>query len=351
MQVNFETSLNIAEVCYRNKLSLMMWGPTSSGKSSVVKELGKKLDMRVVDFRLSQTDAGELLGMPYLDDGPKGKQMRYAEPEWWPKKDEKVIIFLDELNRARNDLINSAFQLALDYEVGTRKLPKGCMVIAACNPSDDYSVNELDPAMLNRFVNIETIMEVTEFESYLKKEKLNGNVLDYIRKQPGNLFGPDYKSSAPQQQPTPRSWEKIARIEQTSGLDKATAQIMYYTILGAETATEYIAYTSGVKPISGKELRLDPIRYVAELKDQVEENISMIQITLMQYVDVITEKSTSFKDLDYQILLTLCDAVPIDLVLKTCVDIQSTHAKSSFLKINKKNDAKLFIKFQDFDKD
>ena len=181
MQVSFNESLEIAKVCQQCGLSLMMWGPTSSGKSSVVKVLGKELGMRVVDFRLSQTDAGELLGMPYTEDVKGERTMKYAAPEWWPKPDEKVIIFLDELNRARTDLINSAFQLALDYEVGTRKLPPGCMVISACNPSTDYAVNELDPAMLNRFVNIETVLDVLEFETYLKGAELAGPVLDYLR--------------------------------------------------------------------------------------------------------------------------------------------------------------------------
>lgn len=353
MQVSFTESLEIAKVCQQCGLSLMMWGPTSSGKSSVVKKLGEELDMRVVDFRLSQTDAGELLGMPYMSEVDGEKRMKYAAPDWWPEKGEKVIIFLDELNRARNDLINSAFQLALDYTIGTRKLPEGCMVISACNPSTDYAVNELDPAMLNRFVNIETVLDVLEFESYLKNSELTGSVLDYLRLQPGSLFGPDYKSTVPKQQPTPRTWEKVAKVEKLSKTGKVhatTKTVMLYALLGAETATEFLAFTSGTQPVLGKDLRAEPDKYITKVLEQVTEHLDLVQVTLSQFVDEATKTPTSFKQADYTILLKLSEGVPLDLILKTCTDIMKTPAKNAFNKVNKLNDAALYKKFQELDR-
>jgi len=347
MAVNFAEALEIAEVCYKHDLALMFWGPTSSGKSSVVKDLGKKLKMPVVDFRLSQIDAGELLGMPY----EKDERMEYAAPAWWPKEGEKIILFLDELNRARNDIINAVFQLALDKAAGMRKLPEGCMVISACNPPGEYSVNELDPAMLSRFINLDVKLTLGDFEVYLKHKRLANKTLDFLRKMPDALYGPDMDSSMPKVQPVPRAWEKVAILEKD--FEKMSDMAKYTLVmstLGVERGTDYLTFIHGESPITGEELRNKFDEVIEALKGQVEQkNLGMVNVTMRQYLDIITRSTDSFTMGDYNKLIILCGIIPRDLMLEYVLQITKSPAVNKYHEINKKRNGELNLVFHKLD--
>lgn len=128
--------------------SVMLRGRHGIGKSEIVVQIGEKLNMQVIDRRLSQMSEGDIIGLPELKDGVT----RFCPPDWYMTAVRTaVILFLDELNRAGLENQQAAMQIVLSHELNGVKLHPDTRVYAAVNDSKDYQVNEMDPALLDRF--------------------------------------------------------------------------------------------------------------------------------------------------------------------------------------------------------
>ena len=130
------------------QIAVLAKGPTGIGKSHIVHQVGERLDMQVIDRRLSQMTEGDIIGLPELVDGVT----RFAPIDWFVRAcNEPVILFFDELNRATIEVQQCAFQIVLDRELNGHKLHPETRVYAAVNEGSEYQVTEMDPALLRRF--------------------------------------------------------------------------------------------------------------------------------------------------------------------------------------------------------
>ena len=62
-----------------------------------------------------------------------------------------IVLFLDELNRARPEILQAVYDLALNRTLAGKRLPAGSIVIAAVNEGEEYQLTDLDPALVSRF--------------------------------------------------------------------------------------------------------------------------------------------------------------------------------------------------------
>ena len=136
-------------------IAILVRGPHGIGKSQIFRQIAKNLGFAAEDFidrRLSQMTEGDLLGLPELTDGVT----RFAPPDWFMSacKAPKVVL-LDEFNRATPEVMQCGFQIVLDHELNGWKLHPETRVYAAINASAEYTVNEMDPALLDRFWTID----------------------------------------------------------------------------------------------------------------------------------------------------------------------------------------------------
>ena len=73
------------------------------------------------------------------------------------KPNAKALLFLDEINRAQNEVMQELMNIILNRTINGYDLPKNCYVVAAANPSSsfsdfrdsEYQVNEFDTAQLS----------------------------------------------------------------------------------------------------------------------------------------------------------------------------------------------------------
>ena len=117
--------------------NLMLVGNHGIGKSEILTEYYKAKGMPVIALFLGQmSDPGDLIGLPHKDEAT-GKT-DFMPPYWFPTDGKPIVLFLDELNRARPEILQTIMDLALNRKLAGRKLPEGSRIIAAVNEGDQY---------------------------------------------------------------------------------------------------------------------------------------------------------------------------------------------------------------------
>lgn len=152
------------------RLPMMAWSAPGVGKSALIIQTAQLLreitgeHWGVIDERLSQLDSVDLRGVPDVQSG----RTKFMPPDWLPDEErdgKRGILFLDELTLAEQSTQHAGYQLILDGALGSYTLPKGWIVVAASNRSQDKTgVGSLNSALMNRFAVHAEI--VVDFESW-----------------------------------------------------------------------------------------------------------------------------------------------------------------------------------------
>jgi len=214
--------------------SILIRGRHGLGKSEVVKQSAQELSVETgksfgfIDIRLSQREAGDIIGLPRSVDTFKvtknvfkdGKYIDQVEtinnvmvhdlPVWFPRDPDSCgILFLDELDRAPREVQQAGFEIVLDYRLNLNRLPAGWRVVAAINGDPDgqgsYQVLEMDPALQDRFFVIDFKPTVPEWLDYAKSIGVHDAIVKYITKIPNDLDTPE-KIEPGVVYPSRRSW-------------------------------------------------------------------------------------------------------------------------------------------------
>ena len=253
--MNIEQVKRFLPKAFEIKLSVILHGLHGVGKSNVVKQIADEQKIGFIDVRLSQMESGDLLGMPDLQDGTT----KFITPAWLPRdKKSKGILFMDELNRARPDVLQAVFQLVLDRRIGEYVLPEGWHVVSAVNPNtENYHVtNIFDKALIDRFCHINLKPTKVEFIQYAQQlSDINQDFINFLQAN-DNLIE-DEKAELPSIERTPsrRSNIAAARLLNT-GLD---TDLVSEGVGGLIGLTNVMAFTTWLKenemkPFTAKEI-------------------------------------------------------------------------------------------------
>ena len=291
---NLET---LFDLCQESDVSVLVKGVHGIGKSQRAEAYAKNKGYPCEVLFLSHQETGDLIGIPYLEDGVTN----WSTPVWLKKlydadkKGQKCVLFLDELNRARLDVRQSALQLVLSKQIHQHFLPAGTLVIAAVNPDDEYQVAELDIALNDRFDVIELKPDTEEWIEWAKQNSVEEVIISFIADNPDKLW---FKTENELNHPTPRSWVKTSDFLKTAksrNLDKEVRDSVLAAFLngkiGRSVGTQFLAYLRErddlnierieefCKKIKSKKKR-DILKTVEKLKPQIE-NVEIIKI---QYI-------------------------------------------------------------------
>ena len=230
------------------QIAVLARGPTGIGKSHIVHQIGDRLDMEVIDRRLSQMTEGDIIGLPELVDGVT----RFAPIDWFVRAcNEPVILFFDELNRATIEVQQCAFQIVLDRELNGHKLHPGTRVYAAINEGSEYQVTEMDPALLRRFFVTTLEPTVQDWLTWARKTKrIDPLMISFIEKYPARLRHAGQIEPG-KIYPNPASWDRLdtsltyANMSPTSCCGE-NYDILFYSLctgfLGTETTIAFVDY-------------------------------------------------------------------------------------------------------------
>jgi hypothetical protein len=242
--------------------SILIRGAHGIGKSQIVRQIAEQLrslmnlaELPVIDRRLSQMSEGDVVGLPSTD----GNVTRFNPPDWYKKACvEPCILFLDELNRATPEVMQAAFQIVLDRELNGHRLHPQTRVFSAVNASAAYTVNEIDPALLDRFWTIDLDPDRDDWLAWARESgiadciiefhSVNSNWLDTPKNVESNVVAPSR-----------RSWERLSKALVAEELAEKPDDNLFYSICIGYVGTEAsIAFTQFCKTIdnrfSGKDI-------------------------------------------------------------------------------------------------
>lgn len=149
---------DLIRVAWTAKKPLILEGKHGVGKSEIVKEGAEDLEIQFIKMDLSIMEPPDLLGMPSIVDGRTvyhpPKELPYENGDKSKKSSEGILCF-EELNRCGPEMQAPCLELLTSRRLNEYKLPDGWSVIACINPSgEDYQVNDIDPALMSRFMHI-----------------------------------------------------------------------------------------------------------------------------------------------------------------------------------------------------
>ena len=238
--------------------NIMLSGKHGIGKSQILSEYYSSKGQKVVTLFLGQmSDPGDLIGLPHFNE--QNGITEFMPPYWFPLNDEPVVLFLDELNRARPEILQTIMDLALNKKLAGRTLPKGSRLISAVNSGNEYELTDLDPALVSRFNIYDFEPSVEEWLEWAEKNQIDSRIIDYIKNKPSRLDSfIDEEAENLTKTPDRRGWEKASALIKDAELKPFHVK-MLTGIIGKETALDFVTVESksNQKKITGKDILLN----------------------------------------------------------------------------------------------
>lgn len=265
--------------------NIMLTGRHGIGKSQILTNYFESKGMRVVALFLGQmSDPGDLLGLPTKDEAT-GKTT-FMPPYWFPVDGQPVVLFLDELNRARPEILQTVMDLVLNRKLAGRLLPEGSRIISACNDGDEYQLTDLDPALVSRF-NIYTFRpSVEEWLLWATRKGLDERVINFIQTNPELLdrSGDTKEEQGLEKDPDRRAWEKVARVMEHISDPKQVHQKIVAGIVGVQAAAKlFLSLQKGL--LTPQELLADFKRAKQQLDKYQLHQLSLVNDTLCRFFE------------------------------------------------------------------
>lgn len=278
--------------------NVMLVGNHGIGKSEILTEYYGGKGMKVVPLFLGQmSDPGDIIGLPNKDEAT-GKTT-FMPPYWFPTDGKPICLFLDELNRARPEILQTVMDLCLNRTLAGRALPEGSILISAVNYGEQYQLTDLDPALVSRF-NIVTFRPTPqEWLLWAKKTGLDQRVVDFISENHIWLDKtPDAKEGADtglDKTPDRRGWKRVSDI--ISGKDNLGAiySKIISSIVGAKAASAFMSSVSAHKLLSGRDILKNFSKYTETLEGYALHELSTVNDGVFRCLEVekVSDKDKS----------------------------------------------------------
>ena len=323
---DFQESL---DYMHKAEITPFVWGHAGIGKTSIVRQYAKDKGYKFFPLYLgTQSDVGDILGLASFIKDENGSEIAtsFAPPIWLTElldycnknPNSGAVLFLDEFNRGRRDIVNGMFSLALDKKFHTIQMPKNCFIVAAGNPpTEEYYVNDVnETALMARFTHIKLEPTFQEWVAFAIANNIESTLVSFLQDQPTLLE--DAKSDFTLPVKTDRrAFERIDRLFKVKTPTHILYQLMAGTI-GLERVVAYQAHLQNSdKLLTGEEVltgaRLDTIK---KWSNPVDIKSSMLSGTCDNVVAYLTDKvkaTTTLTDDEGENLTVFAETLPRDV--------------------------------------
>ncbi|KXA07501.1 ATPase family protein [Clostridium perfringens] len=354
-KVDFKEALSTVNLVLMTGEVPLLIGESGIGKTSLAKELSRINNYHLVTIDGNLLKEGEIGGLPMVEkkeilfkgDVVKKSVTRYAthvklmEIDDHIEKGEKVLLFIDELNRCEHAVQQELMNLILNREINGYKLNEDVYILAAMNPSNkydnyedsDYQVIEMDPAQEDRFVWIDISSNLKEWMSWAMGEgNIHEHIIEFLSTFPEYFHTPNSLETI---KATPRSWERVSKAYRVylSNKKNFSKEILYNALkgnVGSTIAQEFIAYISNLnKPIISNEEIFESDVLGFNIRERImSENHSRMYIIAKSALYYLEGLKDYNKELE--VFSDLLSCYPKDLRLGIMKEIKSDHSEELY---------------------
>jgi len=190
-------------------------GSPGIGKSDIVRQVAEELNLKVIDFRLSQADPTDLQGFPGVT--AEGRST-FHPGEMFPIEGDPIpdgfsgwLLFLDEMNSAPVSVQAASYKLCLDKQVGQHKLHSHVAIVAAGNLTTDKAITtRMSTAMQSRLIHLTMAVDPNAWLKWATTAGIDHRITSFIeyRKELLHKFDPSHAGDT---FPCPRTWEFLSK--------------------------------------------------------------------------------------------------------------------------------------------
>ncbi|RUM63295.1 MAG: hypothetical protein DSZ04_05695 [Sulfurimonas sp.] len=270
-------------------------GESGIGKTSIIEQYAKAKEMDCIIMGVASLDHIEFYGRTVSTDivagfnDQKFTVFKKSIPNWVStilhndKNNKETLLFIDELNRAEPQNLQSLMNLILKKEFGSDsiKLPESLFIVCAGNPIDDgnYLVESLDKAMLSRMAIVKVKTTLTSWKKNYallhdkknNRQKVHPSIISYLEDNRADFLLESAEDDMSDPGMDPRRWDMISRL-------------LYSYEKTEKNANNLVSLLSTV---SSKEVTPKLVNY---LKSSKVLAFSKIQKQLAEFLDLHKEK-------------------------------------------------------------
>lgn len=283
--ININQLIRVLQITPENQ-NIMLTGKHGIGKSQILKQFFEERGQKVVILFLGQmSDPGDLIGLPHLNE--KTGKTDFIQPYWFPTDDKPIVLFLDELNRARPEVLQTIMDLTLNRTLAGKSLPAGSRIISAVNDGEEYQLTDLDPALVSRFNIYEFKPTVSEWLVWAQKHNLDSRVIEFIAENPDMLDGSEFRREDQGLGKTPdrRGWERVSQILQNNEPDSLLKSVIA-GIVGMAASTKLFTSMSKTRYMTAKDILLDSFDKVkSSLKKYKTHELATLNDSIFRLIE------------------------------------------------------------------
>ena len=269
--------------------NIMLVGRHGIGKSEILTDHFARKGMEVVSLFLGQmSDPGDLIGIPNRNESTG--RTDFMPPWWFPLDGKPIVLFLDELNRARPEILQTIMDLALNRKLAGRSLPPGSRIISAVNAGEEYQLTDLDPALVSRFNIVTFRPTVQEWLLWARKAGVDSRVTDFI--QENQLWldkDPDAKEGEDtglDKTPDRRAWKRVSDIVKGHDQLGDAHSRAIASAVGPKAASAFVSAVAGRKMVSGREVMLSLPKVRKTLEGYELHELSVVNDGIFRFLEV-----------------------------------------------------------------
>lgn len=267
--------------------NIMLVGKHGIGKSRILEDYFAEKGAKVVTLFLGQmSDPGDLIGLPEKNE--KTGKTDFMLPYWFPTDGEPVVLFLDELNRARPEVLQTIMDLTLNRKLAGKALPEGSRIISAVNNGNEYQLTDLDPALVSRFNIYEFAPSVEDWLNWAQNTGIDSRIVTFISENPEFLDGADIESDHDNLERTPdrRSWERTSNIIKNFPELGELQKPIISGVLGNRATSIFFRFVMEHDVPSAQEILCGDFSTVDnKLKQLNGPNLSQVNTSLFRFVE------------------------------------------------------------------
>lgn len=266
--------------------NIMLAGRHGIGKSEILTNYFAEKGMKVIALFLGQmSDPGDLIGLP----DKSGEITVFRAPYWFPTDGKPIVLFLDELNRARPEVLQTIMDLALNRKLAGKSLPKGSRIISAVNEGEEYQLTDLDPALVSRFNIFRFEPSVGEWLLWARKNQLDERVINFISDN-GTWLDTDptlknNEDTGLDKIPDRRAWKRVSDI--IKGHENLQRDVKVISSIVGVKATQLFISKVGVKKLITAEDLLANFDNIQPLFNSFKaHDFTILNDDVIQYLEV-----------------------------------------------------------------